>query len=53
MREGRLSGLRCLSPSRNIGFLAVATRVFVLEGGRIRFSRMVAEMNDNEVLHRG
>jgi branched-chain amino acid transport system ATP-binding protein len=30
----------------------VATRVFVLEGGRIRFSGTVAEMNDNEALHR-
>jgi len=30
----------------------VATRVFVLEGGRIRFSGTVAEMTDNEALHR-
>ncbi|WP_291706290.1 hypothetical protein [Bradyrhizobium sp.] len=35
----------------NIGFHEVATRVFVLKGGRIRF-RTVAEMNDNEALHR-
>ena len=33
---------------QNIGFLEVATRVFVLEGGRIRFSGTVAEMSDNE-----
>jgi branched-chain amino acid transport system ATP-binding protein len=35
-----------------IGFLEVATRVFVLEGGRIRFSGTVAEMSGNEELHR-
>ena len=35
---------------QNIGFLEVATRVFVLEGGRIRFSGTVAEMTDNEAL---
>jgi branched-chain amino acid transport system ATP-binding protein len=45
-------GLALLVAEQNIGFLAVATRVFVLEGGRIRFSGTVAEMNDNEALHR-
>jgi branched-chain amino acid transport system ATP-binding protein len=45
-------GLALLIAEQNIGFLEVATRVFVLEGGRIRFSGTVAEMNDNEALHR-
>jgi branched-chain amino acid transport system ATP-binding protein len=45
-------GLALLVAEQNIGFLEVATRVFVLEGGRIRFSGTVAEMNDNEALHR-
>jgi branched-chain amino acid transport system ATP-binding protein len=51
---GSLSGrgLALLVAEQNIGFLEVATRVFVLEGGRIRFSGTVAEMNDNEALHR-
>jgi branched-chain amino acid transport system ATP-binding protein len=52
-----LSGLqgRCLAlliAEQNIGFLELATRVFVLEGGRIRFSGTVAEMSGNEELHR-
>src|ERR1700748_638740 len=37
-------GLALLIAEQNIGFLEVATRVFVLEGGRIRFSGTVAEM---------
>ena len=41
-----------LIAEQNIGFLEVATRVFVLEGGRIRFSGTVAEMTDNEALRR-
>jgi len=45
-------GLALLVAEQNIGFLEVATRVFVLEGGRIRFSGTVAEMSDNEALHR-
>ena len=45
-------GLALLVAEQNIGFLEVATRVFVLEGGHIRFSGTVAEMNDNEALHR-
>ena len=45
-------GLSFLVAEQNIGFLAVATRVFVLEGGRIRFSGTVAEMTDNEALRR-
>ncbi|HZR73006.1 ABC transporter ATP-binding protein [Bradyrhizobium sp.] len=43
-------GLALLIAEQNIGFLEVATRVFVLEGGRIRFSGTVAEMSDNEAL---
>ncbi len=45
-------GIALLIAEQNIGFLEVATRVFVLEGGRIRFSGTVAEMTDNEALHR-
>jgi len=45
-------GLALLVAEQNIGFLEVATRVFVLEGGRIRFSGTVAEMSDNEALRR-
>jgi branched-chain amino acid transport system ATP-binding protein len=45
-------GLARLIAVQNISFLEVATRVFVLEGGRIRFSGTVAEMSDNEDLHR-
>jgi branched-chain amino acid transport system ATP-binding protein len=45
-------GLALLIAEQNISFLEVATRVFVLEGGRIRFSGTVAEMSDNEDLHR-
>jgi branched-chain amino acid transport system ATP-binding protein len=48
--QGR--GLALLIAEQNIGFLEVATRVFVLEGGRIRFSGTVAEMSGNEDLHR-
>jgi branched-chain amino acid transport system ATP-binding protein len=48
--QGR--GLALLIAEQNIGFLEVATRVFVLEGGRIRFSGTVAEMSGNEELHR-
>lgn len=45
-------GLALLIAEQNIGFLEVATRVFVLEGGHIRFSGTVAEMTDNEALRR-
>jgi branched-chain amino acid transport system ATP-binding protein len=48
----RKRGLALLIAEQNIGFLGVATRVFVLEGGRIRFSGTVAEMTDNEPLRR-
>src|SRR6202030_930212 len=44
----RGKGLALLIAEQNIGFLEVATRVFVLEGGRIRFSGTVAEMTDHE-----
>jgi branched-chain amino acid transport system ATP-binding protein len=43
-------GLALLIAEQNISFLKIATRVFVLEGGRIRFSGSVAEMSDNESL---
>ncbi len=45
-------GIALLIAEQNIGFLEVATRVFVLEGGRIRFSGTVAEMSGNQELHR-
>jgi branched-chain amino acid transport system ATP-binding protein len=45
-------GLALLIAEQNIGFLEVATRVFVLESGRIRFCGTVAEMTDNEALRR-
>jgi branched-chain amino acid transport system ATP-binding protein len=48
--QGR--GLALLIAEQNISFLEVATRVFVLEGGHIRFSGTVAEMSSNEALHR-
>ena len=48
----RGQGLALLIAEQNISFLEVATRVFVLEGGRIRFSGTVAEMSNNEALHR-
>ncbi|WP_424630081.1 ABC transporter ATP-binding protein [Bradyrhizobium sp. SYSU BS000235] len=43
-------GLALLIAEQNISFLEIATRVFVLEGGHIRFSGTVAEMSDNESL---
>ena len=52
LSELRGRGLALLIAEQNIGFLEVATRVFVLEGGRIRFSGTVAEMTDNEALRR-
>jgi branched-chain amino acid transport system ATP-binding protein len=52
LSELRGRGLALLIAEQNIGFLEVATRVFVLEGGRIRFSGTVAEMSGNEDLHR-
>jgi branched-chain amino acid transport system ATP-binding protein len=48
----RSRGLALLVAEQNIGFLEVATRVFVLEGGRIRFRGTVAEMSDNEDLRK-
>src|ERR1700759_4559163 len=45
-------GLALLIAEQNISFLEVATRVFVLEGGRIRFSGTVAGMSNNEALRR-
>jgi branched-chain amino acid transport system ATP-binding protein len=48
----RSHGLALLIAEQNIGFLEIATRVFVLEGGRIRFSGTVAEMTDNDALRR-
>jgi branched-chain amino acid transport system ATP-binding protein len=52
LNDLRGQGLSLLIAEQNIGFLEVATRVFVLEGGRIRFSGSVAEMTDNEALRR-
>jgi len=52
IRDLQGQGIALLVAEQNIGFLEVATRVFVLEGGRIRFSGTVAEMSDNEALRR-
>jgi branched-chain amino acid transport system ATP-binding protein len=52
LRDLQGRGMALLVAEQNIGFLEVATRVFVLEGGRIRFSGTVAEMADNEALRR-
>jgi branched-chain amino acid transport system ATP-binding protein len=52
LNDLRGKGLALLIAEQNIGFLEVATRVFVLEGGRIRFSGTVAEMSSNDDLHR-
>lgn len=52
LRDLRGRGIALLIAEQNIGFLEVATRVFVLEGGRISFSGTVAEMTDNEALRR-
>jgi branched-chain amino acid transport system ATP-binding protein len=43
-------GLALLIAEQNISFLEIATRVFVMEGGRIRFSGTVAEMSNNDAL---
>jgi branched-chain amino acid transport system ATP-binding protein len=40
-------GLSLLIAEQNIGFLDIADRVFVLEGGRIRFTGSVAAMNSD------
>src|SRR6516165_1187830 len=45
-------GLALLIAEQNISFLEVATRVFVLEGGRIRFSGTRDEQQRSEALHR-
>ena len=45
-------GLSLLVAEQNIGFLEIATRVYVLEGGRIRFSGTVAAMEGDEMLRR-
>ena len=44
--------LALLIAEQNIGFLELATGVFVLESGRICLSGTVAEMSGNEELHR-
>ena len=45
-------GLSLLIAEQNIGFLSIATRVAVLEGGRIRFHGTVSEMNNDDALKR-
>jgi branched-chain amino acid transport system ATP-binding protein len=45
-------GLSLLIAEQNIGFLDIATRVYVLEGGRIRFSGTVAAMEGDEALRK-
>jgi branched-chain amino acid transport system ATP-binding protein len=48
----RGGGLSLLIAEQNIGFLDIATRVYVLEGGRIRFSGTVAAMEGDEALRK-
>ena len=48
----RGGGLSLLIAEQNIGFLDIATRVYVLEGGRIRFSGTVADMEGDEELRK-
>ncbi len=45
-------GLSLLVAEQNIGFLDIADRVLVLEGGHIRFSGTVAAMNDDADLRK-
>ena len=48
----RARGLSLLVAEQNIGFLEIADRVSVLEGGHIRFSGTVAAMNDDAELRK-
>ncbi|MFO1117408.1 MAG: ABC transporter ATP-binding protein [Beijerinckiaceae bacterium] len=43
-------GLSLLIAEQNIGFLDIASRVYVLEGGRIRFSGSVKDMEGDQAL---
>lgn len=45
-------GLSLLIAEQNIGFLEIADRVLVLEGGHIRFTGTVAAMNDDADLRK-
>lgn len=45
-------GLSLLIAEQNIGFLDIADRVLVLEGGRIRFTGTVSAMNDDADLRK-
>ncbi len=45
-------GLAMLIAEQNLGFLTLATRVYVLDGGRISFSGSVAALHENDVLRR-
>jgi branched-chain amino acid transport system ATP-binding protein len=45
-------GLSLLIAEQNIGFLDIATRVYVLEGGRIGFSGTVADMEGDDALRK-
>ena len=48
----RGQGLSLLVAEQNIGFLDIADRVLVLEGGHIRFTGTVAAMNDDADLRK-
>ena len=48
----REKGLSLLVAEQNIGFLEIADRVSVLEGGHIRFTGSVAAMNDDADLRK-
>ena len=48
----RAAGLAMLIAEQNIAFLDLADRVFTLDGGRIRFTGSVAELEADDSLHR-
>ncbi len=52
LKDLQTHGLALLIAEQNVSFLEVATRVFVMQGGHIRFSGTVAEMTNNDELRR-
>jgi branched-chain amino acid transport system ATP-binding protein len=52
LRRFREQGLAMLIAEQNVAFLELADRVFTLDGGRVRFSGTVAELEADDSLHR-
>ncbi|HET6307951.1 MAG TPA: ABC transporter ATP-binding protein [Rhodopila sp.] len=48
----RAAGLAMLIAEQNIAFLDLADRVFTLDGGRIRFEGSVAQLEEDDALHK-